>query len=254
MRLGDVCMFIRGKGEREINSVEDWFAFSSPAKGRAQWKEYRSAKELAKSWCRSGKVQVPEELADFLQSHSITKGLKVSEVYPEKETPLDAFKNGRKHDLLLIAEISDKKIIISIEAKADESYGEKIEKYLSKIVNPNSNLPVRVTELSHSVFGEKTSSHLRYQLLHGVAGTLIEAKLKNAAYAIFLVHEFQSNHVNPRNLERNKYDLNKFVSHLIEKDISIEPNDLIGPVTVPGGAFVPCDIPLYIGKVVTVLD
>jgi hypothetical protein len=247
-------MKIIGTGDREINSIEEWLLLAPPAKGLSQWKDYRSAKELAKCWLRDGIAKTPEEQVRLLHSQAFTTGYTVTLAYPEKETPLDAFKNGRKHDLLTIAEKEDKKIIIAIEAKADESYGDLIESILFKADKPSSNLPRRVEELSQALFGEKSTGDLRYQLLHGVAGALIEAKLRKADYAIFLVHEFHSNHVKHKNLERNREDLNRFVSRLMGMQTNIEPNELVGPITVPGGVYVPDEIPLYIGKVVTVLE
>ena len=38
------------KSGHEILSVEDWFKYAPPKKGELQWKDKRSAKELAQSW------------------------------------------------------------------------------------------------------------------------------------------------------------------------------------------------------------
>ncbi|WP_420489979.1 DUF6946 family protein [Neobacillus vireti] len=37
--------------------------------------------------------------------------------------------------------------------------------------------------------------HLRYQLLYGIDGTLIEAKRRGASFALFIVHNFLSPHI-----------------------------------------------------------
>lgn len=98
-------------------------------------------------------------------------------VFPEKETPLDSYGKGRNHDLILVGRNQQERILISIEAKADESYGDLVSKRL-KNASLTSNIPKRIEQLTAALIGNKSSHHLRYQLLHGIAGTLIEAKIQ----------------------------------------------------------------------------
>lgn len=246
-------MIIKGKNGNEINSIEDWFKYAPPARGTGQWKDYRSAKELAKSWFRHGGAQIPEELSELLNNNTATKKLKIKYVLPEKETRLDNYGKGRTHDLILIGENENENILIAIEAKVDEPFGELISKYLKK-TNSKSNIPLRIEQLNKSLFRVKPSSDLRYQLLHSIAGTLIEAKAHNASMAIFVVHEFCSSSSNPIKRKRNQDDLNEFVSSLLTKTTLVESNDLIGPIKIPGSTLIPWEISLYIGKIITLLD
>ncbi|WP_417897762.1 hypothetical protein ABN702_15935 [Bacillus haimaensis] len=241
---------VYGKSNEEIQSLSDWLTYAAPAKKGGHLKDFRSAMELAKCWFRDGEAMVPEEVQDLFDANDITQGLIISEAYPEKETRLDNYGKGRNHDLVLLGEAGKERILLSVEAKADEAYGKVVGEYL-KNVSARSNVPNRIEQLTSSILGTNTSEHLRYQLLHAIAGTLIEAREFGATQAIFLVHEFYSDQLNSKNITRNTTDLDAFLSELFEQRINLEPNQLLGPVAVNGGEFVPDGIPLYVGKVVT---
>ncbi|WP_223702168.1 DUF6946 family protein [Sutcliffiella deserti] len=241
---------IYGKRNEEIHSLSDWLTYSAPAKGDGHLKDLRSAMELAKCWFRDGVAKVPDELQSLFEENEVTKDIKITKAYPEKETRLDNYGKGRNHDLVLIGETGRERILISVEAKADESYGKLVGDYL-KSVSARSNVPNRIEQLTSSILGTQTSEHLRYQLLHAIAGTIIEAKECGATQAIFLVHEFHSVETNSKNVTRNKDDFIRFLSDLFEQQIDLQPNELLGPVAVNGGEFVPKGIPLYVGKIVT---
>jgi len=56
------------KSGHEIRSVEDWFKYAPPKKGELQWKDKRSAKELAQSWFRDGTPKPPDEFRALLEA------------------------------------------------------------------------------------------------------------------------------------------------------------------------------------------
>lgn len=245
-------MIIYGKNNVPIYSVDDWLKHAPPAEGIKHWVESRSAFELANAWFHSGKAEIPAELNKLLHSHKDTENIKLKIGYLEKETRLDKFGKGRNHDLLLTGTSNSElgKSIVAIEAKADESYGDLIGNQLEK-ASPNSNLPKRIEQLALAIFGHQEINELRYQLLHATAGTLIEAKNFNANKAIFVVHQFHSTTLSKNKINKNNNDLNKFVSSLLGQPVLVESGKLIGPISVPGGEFVPSEIPLYIGQVDT---
>jgi hypothetical protein len=121
--------------------------------------------------------------------------------------------------------------------------------------NPNQKFPNRIDLLCQALFGETPESNpdlmnLRYQLLTGCAGALIEAKRIGAAAAVFVVHVFISDAVDDDKVRMNDRDYDRFLKCLgCAGDDNIGDESLIGPVTVPGGPFVPSDMPLYVGKV-----
>lgn len=243
-------MELQNRFGMKITNLTDWFQHAPPAKGEAHWVDGRSAKELAKSWVNSGKPKVPRELEWLLNSHQDTKGFIAEKVIPECETKLDGFNgSGRKHDLILTGKASEKLTLVSIEAKVDESFGEIISNYLVKSYSANTRtkVPERIKQLGLSVFGDKEFGHIRYQLLHAVAGTLIETYKNNCTQAVFVVHEFVPFGIHSKKSKQNNEDLQMFVELLT--GTTLTEGKLIGPIKIIGGFNVPSDIPLYIGKV-----
>jgi hypothetical protein len=241
---------------KDITSIDEWFSFSPPAKGAIQWKDGRSAKELAKVWFKTGQPQMPDELVSLLLSHPITHGFQADIGIPEKETVLDDLGGkGRNHDMVLIGKNDSGRILVAIEAKADETFGEIIGTYLESSVraNPRSRVSDRIHQLAMGVFGHTNVTDLRYQLLHAVAGTLIEAKNQEASVAVLVIHEFVPADGKSDKARENEKDLAKFIERLSDGLYTLLPGRLIGPFHVPGGGKIPIKIPLYIGKIETVV-
>ena len=239
-----------------ITSMQDWLVYSPPAKKEAQWKDGRSAKELAKAWFRSGQAQAPAELSALLQSHPATTGMTLSVGIIEKETILDDYRgSGRMHDMVLLGSTAEERWLIAIEAKADEPFGKNIGDYLLSSVkaNPNSRVPDRILQLSQAVFGSQDVTHLRYQLLHAAAGALIEANAQQANKALLIIHEFVPFTGKTSKAKQNERYLQDFVAGLSGNPQTLTAGTCLGPFQVPGGGRTPHDIPLYIGKLETVL-
>jgi hypothetical protein len=69
-----------------------------------------------------------------------------------------------------------------------------------------------------------------------------------------LVHEFQSASLNRGKLRQNAADWENFVRAFPELATArVEKNQILGPVSIPGGGRVPNSVPLYLGKLVTEL-
>lgn len=257
------------KAGHEILSVEDWFRYAPPRMGKLHWKDGRSAKELARSWFRGGNPKPPGELVALLEAKFGT-GITFVEVKPERIIELDDFAGEHRNcDLVVLCDVGAKRIVINIEAKADEPFGEVIGEYLDRKSGSRSKLrerrsdshskvPERIRQLSVALFGREPDEEiqeLRYQLLHAAAATLIEAKNSEAAMGLFLVHEFRSESLNRKRLRRNDADWQKFIHTFLElATASCEKNQILGSVSVPGGGRVPDSVPLYLGKLVIELQ
>jgi hypothetical protein len=239
------------KNGKPIDSVESWFEFAPPKEGRRQWVDERSAKELAKAfWC-SGKACMPAELQDLLDSTSTLGHIEIIEAWPEHKIALDSFRGEtRNADLSAIAVGRTGTVALTIEAKADESFGELIETALAKAPEP-SNIPKRIEMLMQGLFGRQTDlSKIRYQLLHGVAASLIFAADQQAAAAVFVVFEIRGPSCSEENLARNALDLERFVTLLSSPPERLRVGHLSGPLTVPGAGKIPARMPLFIGKAI----
>jgi len=256
------------KGARTISSLKDWETHAGPKRGM-QWKAGRSAMELARAWFPSeGTPTIPAELAALLASRREFAGIQLVEGCPEMQVPLDDLPGEtRNADLVLLGQGGAGAVAISIEAKADEPFGDLIGQVLANAEattgrGGRTNAAARVESLVEAIFGGRTDAlpwvkELRYQLLHGIAAALIHAKAKRADAALFVIHEFRGEGFDTRKGDRNSADLEAFVSRLPggEAPAAVGTGKLVGPFRVPGGGKVPSGaaptgIPLYVGKIV----
>jgi hypothetical protein len=247
---------IQNSSGQNITSVEEWLQHAPPKRRNFHWKDGRSAKELAKAWFRHGVAAVPEEILTVMNTQAATKHFVGLCAIPEKTTKLDNFAGEmRNNDLVIYGHAAGGPIVVAIEAKADERFGnDEIGPYFDAKAGSTSNVPRRIEFLCKSVFGrplDQEIRQLRYQLLHGLAAALIEANEQKASQAVFIVHEFRSEVLNAKDVETNHQDFQRFIQALIKKqDFILSPGSLVGPVFVLGGEFIPARLPVFIGKVI----
>ena len=173
-------MEIKIKKTIEINSIEEWFAIAPPKDSKKQWKDGRSAKELARFATNpSFKVFIQK----VLREANIDEQDFVCE--PEATTSFGKGwgKGGpRNHDLLMIGEDT----LIGLEAKVSESYGITIEKEKSKVKDKT-----RVKKCLEFFYEtDEGKDNMYYQLLTAIIGTIKAAqkqeKIKNVI-VLFLI-------------------------------------------------------------------
>lgn len=234
---------------QNIFSVDEWFETCPPRRGAEQWKDGFSAKELAKAWFRHGRPRVPSEYMSLFESAPPFAGMSVATVHPEVQTSLDEFRGGRSADAVLLGVANGQRVLVSVEAKAGEDFGPMIGPYLRRVTS-GTNVPERVDSLSAAVFGRRVVSYdptlvtLRYQLLHGLAGTAIEAKHRGAELAAMVVHYFPNDR---RPLADSLADFQAFVTEASGGVVAdIQPNVLV-PLTLPGGGLVPLNRQVWVG-------
>jgi hypothetical protein len=120
----------------------------------------------------------------------------------------------------------------------------------------STRFPERADKFSRSLFGfpaltparevDPRIADLPYQLLSGVAGTIVEAAKHQAARAIFIVHVLESDGLDRKKLEANERGLG-MLCQLLRLEVPVNERDwLLGPARYPG-----CDelprLPLCIG-------
>lgn len=242
------------KGDRVISSVEDWFAIAPPKKGAQQWVSGRSARELAEAWFPSpGEPSMPSELAALMNSAPDVGLVTLQEAEPECSVRFDDLRGEpRNCDLAVIGKAALGLVAVSIEAKADESFGKTVVKELKAAEGRVSDLAERIRRLSRALFGLPDSHSilgLHYQLIHGTAAALSFAQQRRADCAVFAVHEFVTNLTEDSKHKANAQALDKFVEFLTIGDIrSVPEGRLLGPFKVPGNKHIPGEMPLYVGK------
>jgi len=166
----------------------------------------------------------------------------------------------RNADLVALGRAAGTSVALSLEAKADESFGEFVSKLLLKAAcKIAQEIPTgaiqRVQGLASALLpprqgGNPPLGELRYQLLTATAGALAFAKQASAQVAVLVIHEFRSDCLSARKLADNQRDLNQFVGRLSGgKWNKVGLGKLVGPIQVRGNSWIPSDVPLYVGKV-----
>ena len=109
---------------------------------------------------------------------------------PEHPTELPGCGYPSYTDLFVLAKCSDGLIIMAVEGKVRETFGEIVEQWLHKDEYEANRLK-RLRGLCDILELEVDDvMDLRYQLLHRTAAALIEAERFSASIAIMLVHSF----------------------------------------------------------------
>lgn len=235
---------ILGTDGATISQVQEWFDHAPPAGGLGHWKGGRSVKELAKAWVGTGAAAAPEPLVALLDENAATRAPAFGAVRPEARLRLDQHAgNTRNADLLAYCRAGGRPTVLTIEAKADEAFGPRLAERLDPAkLSKNSKVPVRVAALCQFVFGDGDQRpDLRYQLLHGLAATVMEAQRSGAEQAVFVVHTFSAA-ANPQKVIDNKRDFDDFV-----RAVGGEPTtNRLTRVRVAGS-----ELPLFVGYLET---
>jgi hypothetical protein len=237
--------------------INEWQEWTRPKKDY-QWKEGRSAMELAKSWFRNDVLSPPQEFLPLLHSSPRLRGIVLTIGIPELVTTLPERGNGRNHDLALKGNTQNESVTICIEAKADEPFGNAtVGEYwnsgiLKRYRGISTRIPERVeflvsmVDLVSNSIDSSPWKDIRYQLLTALCGTILQAKNDNSTLAVFVVHEFFSNETSTIKHVENHSELERFLSVLSGYQISIETGKLNGPFRFEG-------VDCMIGKIITEL-
>jgi hypothetical protein len=177
----------------------------------------------------------------LLLSHPRLQGLELIYGAPEHETSLPEKGEGRNHDLWLVGKTQRESVTICVEAKADEPFGnETVAEYRTAALQrrergESTRAPERIDALLDMVGKEKSNwGAVRYQLLTAVCGTVLQAKEDSSDLAVFVVHEFHTDKTRAENIQRNREDLETFLTVL---GIASPGNTGVsshGPVTIHG--------------------
>lgn len=253
------------KGHLNIENVEDWFRFAPPKRGARQWKDGRSAKELAKAWCaRENRPSPPEEFLRLLTPLVGPDELADAIGWPEHQVPIDDLPGEPPNiDLAIVSDGKQGRTAICVEAKADETFG----RYVSEVHDVaalqiehgrKTGVLKRLLRLETTLFPEvdtylRGHAELRYQLLTSAAAAIAMAKSCQAPVAVFVVHEFLFvDHVDEKKVRQNELDLDRFVTRLTGGSVtSLPAGALLGPLPPPSHGSDWGRLCLYLGKVRT---
>ena len=243
-----------------LGTLAEWLEHAAPKNPEKQWVEGRSAMEVARAWLANAPNAPPPEIGDLLGSHGDFRNVVVEQVEPEARVSFDTRRGEpRIADLVLIGHDEFGPFVGSVEAKADEPFGQRLSETVElalerAIANPRSAGVERVIELVRGLVPPRqpetvSVGELRYQLLTGIAGSLALAAEHHAERAVFIIHVFETGMTSARLLEGNAEDASQFVRRLSSGSVpSLETGVLVGPIQVRGAALSAKPAALYIGK------
>lgn len=258
MVLGEFRCDVLAKSEHghRINSVETWLQYGGPKKGSKQWKEFRSALELARSWLRDDVPAMPVEYSHLLKTRRETRGFNPTLGLAEVEIAFDDLKPPRNSDMVVIGESKEGRIVLAVEAKADEPFAKLVSDELKGLAKA-SGKPERIRRLAAAVLNREVDDHvrsLRYQLLHSLAATAVEARKHQANVGVLLIHEFISLTLNFDDFTRNASDLKTFVNSIPGwENEQLATGRQLPPIMLTGNEHIPGDQPVTVGKVRTLI-
>jgi hypothetical protein len=249
---------------RRIRTVEEWFEWAPPLRGDYHWADNRSAKEVAKAWCRAdGTTQVPAELQALLDSNQDLGRPRVATGIPESKTRLPDTPSGpRRHDLVLLTTDSQAaRTLVGLEAKADEpfdaSVGARVRRAQAKRARieeageAEASMQIaRIEWFCRTLLGREAFlldgtldpviAELPYQLLAGFAGTLVEGERRGATQVAFVVHAFHSKDLDKATLAANDAAFARFVEALAGgRSLDTSYEKLNGRLDLSGGKGIP---------------
>lgn len=217
-------MRITNKNGTVISDIKSWEkAFKEVDSNPCHWRKDRSAYALANHFVSPyiessyGICEMKDNLSKFGLNDVVMSHAEI-----EHDSRFDRFRgNGRIQDMIIWAENKDTPIVICIEAKVDECFNNSIpeaykiakQKYKEK---PNSKAKQRIEELCSKYYSGKSIeglTHIRYQLLYYLAGSLAEAiKIKGLLYMPVIVYHTSNFDKNAG--IANKEDYKKFMESL----------------------------------------
>jgi hypothetical protein len=169
-------------------SVNDWQSLlASPEK---QWKSGYSAKAAAYSWQEA--KGFPEEISALLAT-SENKNLGASELVlaiPEHKVYFPPIQgHPSQNDVFALGRTTNGKLLsMAVEVKVAESFDTTVEKWIK---DPTPGKEARLEYLKSRLgIRDKEIGAIRYQLLHRLVSSIIEAERFNAKHAILVIQSF----------------------------------------------------------------
>lgn len=197
-----------------ISNPNAWRKYAPPQNPKKQWVDGRSAKTLAEYVFKNEEKDFCHTIEGVLASLNLDTPQSFK-CEPEAKTPFPqswGTRGARSHDLKMIG---DTDLIICIEAKVDEPFGEKLSTKRRDAEKKNAdggkNMNLRIDSILDFIYpkGKPLNAEgLMYQLLSATAGTILEAKEKGKSNAIALFVVFKTNNKTSKNgfaINNSKY-------------------------------------------------
>ena len=166
------------------NGPGDWRCLL--ADPETQWERRYSARTLAHCW--EDTVGFPPEVKRVLSQHTALAKAEPILIFPEWRVSLPGGTRQSQNDVWVLASTEQSSVSIAVEGKVNEPFDKTLAEWK---VDASRGKETRLEFLTNEL-GLKAPlpDHLRYQLLHRTASSLIEARRFRAQHAVMLVHSF----------------------------------------------------------------
>jgi len=247
------------KNGSALTSEEQWKKDAGPIRPN-QWKEGRSALELARAWLAAGD-HFPEEVRQAFERTTWFGEVRSWQAEPEVRLPFDAAGgNTRNSDLVVVANDKHGTFVVAVEAKADEPFGKTTSDQLADaldtlLTKPRSKQFGRIEDLCRSILGPRHRGDvplkdIHYQLLSATAGAVCEAARRHCERAVLLIHEFVTPRTRDKRHLANQMALDLFVRRISQGNHRTVPcGQIVGPLTLPGQPLFSNSIKFFVAKV-----
>ena len=170
---------------KPLRSLADWQAVHKPE----QWKPGRSTHSVADFIAnRNGARRLSQRVSEVLGEN-----VKFHKIIPEHKVKFDQYRNPRVHDLGIYGETeSGESLFVGVEAKVDESFGNYVSVEWRRADTPSKrNRISQLCDRFQDGPGISEYDEVRYQLMHGAAGTVEAGADVSVLYiAVFVTDDY----------------------------------------------------------------
>ncbi|HEX7879043.1 MAG TPA: hypothetical protein VF720_06505 [Candidatus Eisenbacteria bacterium] len=263
------------KSGQTIETAGDWRR-SERSTGASRSAHYLLGhNELTEAFFGKGYPEVPWEIVEAGTSHPDLEGLSLEWGIPSHRVAIGPF--GAEHDqtdVVLVGSCRDRRVAVSVDAVADESFGDGLADFVRRWTLPPERprtdavaamppegrrpapaperpdrRPEELAELIRALVPDAPPSIkavLRLRLLLAVASALVFARRQHAHVALLAILEFDRDDWPGRGTREHRYELNDLAVALTGPGAALSPGDCLGPIRVPGNELIPGDIPVYL--------
>lgn len=224
-------MKIENTKKQLITNLESWKTAFIEVDKEKNWEEGRSACTLAKYFTTPNIEESYgiKKIKEYFEALGFSNPrFEYAEI--EHPSPFDEYSSPRMQDLVIWGESEKGRILVCIEAKVNEKFGNEVlnqaykKAKQEKIKDPNSNRQNRIEKLcdtylnvSAESINSEPENNIRYQLLYYLAGSICEAKeYGNVVFMPIMV--FKTDMYNETEGKRNSEDYKQFINALDFKE------------------------------------
>ena len=219
-------MIISNKNNTVITDITSWENAFIEVDNSKHWKEGRSAHSLA-TYFLSPTIEQSfgmQKIKECINACGYDD-MEFTHARIEHESRFDPYKgSGRMQDMVIWAQCDKCRIVVCIEAKVDETFGDTLADAYNKSVkyvkqHPTSKRKARIEDLCQKYLKIQSAEILeengiRYQLLHYLAGSISEAKsYGNIVFMPIMVFKTSENYDFIK-AKKNKEDYDTFMRTL----------------------------------------